>query len=303
MQHWVTYPIVSHPANPELLSRDGILRFAKAAEAAGFRGIGFTDHPAPSAKWLAAGGHDSLDPFAVLGFVAAATEQLRLIPNIVVLPYRNPFIVAKAAATLDLVSGGRFVLSTAIGYLRSEYGALGVDFERRNELFDEALDIIRRAWAGEEIVHEGSTFTARGQLLQPQPGRIPIWIGGNSQLARRRVAAVGDGWNPFAAPAALARTAKTTVLETVDDLAGMLDYLWRMVDEAGRDRAEIDVAFNTHEGGDPAADDFNADQHATALDELASLGVTWNGVGVPGDSLAHAIETLDRYGELVIRAR
>jgi probable F420-dependent oxidoreductase len=302
VQHWVTYPIVTHPANPELLSRDGILRFARAAEAAGFDGIGFTDHPAPSAKWLAGGGHDSLDPFAALGFVAAATDRLHLIPNIVVLPYRNPFHVAKAAATLDLVSGGRFVLSTAIGYLRSEYGALGVDFDRRNELFDESLDIIRRAWAGEEIVHEGSTFTARGQVQRPQPGRIPIWIGGNSQLSRRRVAAVGDGWNPFPAPAALAQTAKTPVLETVDDLAGMLDYLWRMVDEAGRDRTTIDVAFGTPSGGNPANPDFNADQHLAALDELAGLGVTWNGVGVPGDSLAHAIEVLDRYGEQVIRA-
>ena len=121
MKHWFTYPLTSHPYDPEFVSRDGLIRIARAAEAAGFDGMGFTDHPAPSHKWLTAGGHDALDPFVALGVVAATTERLQLIPNIVVLPYRNPFIVAKAAASLDALSGGRFVLSVATGYLRSEY--------------------------------------------------------------------------------------------------------------------------------------------------------------------------------------
>src|SRR5689334_25105881 len=143
MQHWVTYPIVTHPMNPELGSKAGLTRFAQVAEAAGFGGMGFTDHPAPSHKWLTAGGHDALDPFAALAFVAAVTDRLRLIPNIVVLPYRNPFLVAKAAATVDALSGGRFVLSVATGYLRSEYRSLGVDFDNRNELFDEAIAVLK----------------------------------------------------------------------------------------------------------------------------------------------------------------
>ena len=82
-----------------------------------------------------------------LSLVAAVTDRLRLIPNIVVLPYRNPFLVAKAAATLDAVSDGRFVLSVATGYLRSEYRSLGVDFEQRNALFDEALEVLRGVWS------------------------------------------------------------------------------------------------------------------------------------------------------------
>ena len=90
------------------------MEFARAAEEAGFDGIGFTDHPAPTHRWLAAGGHDALDPFAALAFAAAVTERLLLIPNVVVLPYRNPFLVAKSAATIDALSGGRFVL--AVGY-------------------------------------------------------------------------------------------------------------------------------------------------------------------------------------------
>src|SRR5262249_51079344 len=93
VKHWITYPLVKHPYNPEFMSGDGLARVARAAEAAGFDGIGFTDHPAPSDKWLTSGGHDALDPFAALPYVAAVTERIRLIPNIVVLPYRNPFLV------------------------------------------------------------------------------------------------------------------------------------------------------------------------------------------------------------------
>ena len=301
MKHWVTYPLVSHPYDPAFVSKDALSRFARTAEAAGFDGIGFTDHPAPSHKWLQAGGHDALDPFAALAFTAAVTDRLLLIPNIVVLPYRNPFLVAKAVATIDALSDGRFVLATATGYQRAEYAALGVDFDERNELFDEALEVLRGVWTTDEFAYEGRHFTARGQTVNPKPRRVPIWIGGNSGRSRQRVAEAGDGWNPFPAPAALARTAKTPVLETTEDLARMLDDLWRRVDEAGRDRTAIDVAFMTSAGGRPGQGSFEVDAHLAGLGELADLGVTWNGVGVPGDSLEHALETLEQYGELVIR--
>jgi probable F420-dependent oxidoreductase len=277
-----------------------VARFARTAEAAGFAGMGLTDHPAPSHKWLQAGGHDALDPFAALAYVAAVTERLRLIPNIVVLPYRNPFIVAKSVATIDALSGGRFTLAVAIGYQRAEYRALGVDFDRRNELFDEAVEVLRGVWSTDEFAYEGRGFTATGQTVNPKPRRVPIWIGGNSQRARQRVADVGDGWSPFRAPAVLARTAKTPVLETLDDLAAMLDDLWRRVDDAERDRSSIDVAFAADAGGQPGDDRFDAHAHCTELDRLAVLGVTWNSVPVPGDSLTHALEALERYGAEVI---
>lgn len=302
MKHWVTYPLVSHPCDPAFVSSEAVRRFAETAEAAGFDGIGFTEHPAPTDTWLRAGGHDALDPVAALAFVAAVTERLLLIPNIMVLPYRNPFLVAKSVATIDALSDGRFVLATATGYLRSEYRALGVDFEERNELFDEALEVLRGVWSTDAFEYEGRHFVASGQTANPKPARVPIWIGGNSARSRQRVADAADGWNPFPAPAVLARTAKTPVLETTDDLARMLDDLWRRVDGAGRDPATIDVAFLTAAGGSPGDTAFDADAHRAGLDELAGLGVTWNGVGVPADSLEHALETLERYGEEIIRA-
>jgi probable F420-dependent oxidoreductase len=300
MKHWFTYPLVSHPYDAAFVTKDAVRRIAGAAEDAGFDGIGFTDHPAPSHKWLMAGGHDALDPFAVLAFVAAVTDRLRLIPNIVVLPYRNPFLVAKAVATIDALSDGRFTLATAVGYQRAEYRALGVDFDVRNDLFDEAIEVLRGIWTTDDFAYEGRTFDARGQTANPKPSHIPIWIGGNSQRARQRVADVGDGWNPFPSPASLARTTKTPALETVDDLARMLDDLWRRVDVAGRDRTAMDVSFVTTAGGQPGADGFDVDAHRARLAELAALGVTWNCIGIPGDSVNHAVDTLHRYGEDII---
>src|SRR3954454_2665771 len=299
MKHWTTYPLLTHPLNPQLADGGALTRFAQAAEGAGFSGIAFTDHPAPSHKWLNAGGHDALDPFAALAFVAAVTERLLLIPNIVVLPYRNPFAVAKAAATIDALSGGRFVLSVATGYLRSEYRALGVDFERRNELFDEALEVLRGVWSTDEFSYEASGFVAHRVTVNPKPAHVPIWIGGNSALTRRRVAKHGDGWNPFLASGQLAQTARTQPLENLDDLARMLDDLWRHVEAQGRDPKTIDVQFGTGLPG-PGDDAFSADDHLAGLHDMAALGVTWNCVGVPGASLARALEAIEQYGTDVI---
>lgn len=232
--------------------------------------------------------------------MAAVTDRLRLIPNILVLPYRNPFLVAKAVATIDALSGGRFTLAVATGYLKGEYAALGVGFDERNALFDEALEVIRGVWANDDFAYEGRHFSARGQSVNPKPGPVPIWIGGNSALTRRRVAASADGWAPFPAPRVLATTAKTPPLETIEDLAAMLDDLWRLVDEAGRDRAAIDVTFGTTEGGGPGDDSFDAAAHLAALGQLADLGVTWASVSIPGDSLSHTLEAIERYGAEVI---
>ncbi len=301
MKFSVTYPLASGRASAEFATRRGVVEFARTAEEAGFHGIGFTDHPAPTHRWLTAGGHDALDPFAALAFCAAVTERILLIPNVVVLPYRNPLLVAKSVTTVDMLSGGRFVLAVGTGYLKGEYRALGVDFDERNDLFDEAIEVMRGVWTTDDFQHEGRNFTARGQTVNPKPsGSIPIWIGGNSRLSRRRVVEKADGWVPFPAPRGLASTARTVPLETFDDLRALLEDLWRQAEAADRDPATIDVSFTTLSGGAPADDDFNPEAHLAALDDLAGLGVTWCMVGMPSDSLPQAVEALHRYGESVI---
>jgi alkanesulfonate monooxygenase SsuD/methylene tetrahydromethanopterin reductase-like flavin-dependent oxidoreductase (luciferase family) len=203
-------------------------------------------------------------------------------------------------ATMAMLSDDRFTLAVATGYLRGEYKGLGIDFEQRNELFDQAIEVMRGMWTEDDFSFSGMGIEAKGLTANPKP-RVapPIWIGGNSRLSRRRVARYGDGWTPFPAPRTLSTTTKTPPLETVEDLSAMLDDLWRYLDEEGRDRSTVDVAFSTPAGG-RLDDDFNADAHLAALDELASLGVTWVGVSVPGTSLAQSLEGLERYGASVI---
>ncbi|MCV7279565.1 LLM class F420-dependent oxidoreductase [Mycolicibacterium flavescens] len=303
MRFTFTHPMHSHPYNPELVTGAGIATVAAAAEAAGFDGFGFTDHPAPTQRWLEAGGHDAVDPFVAMGYAAATTSTLRLIPNIVVLPYRNPFVVAKSGATLDLLSGGRFTLGVGVGYLKREFAALGVDFDERAALFEEALEVIRGIWTTDDFSYQGRHFTASGITAHPRPvsdPHPPIWIGGNTAAARSRVVAYGDAWCPFAASAQLAQTARTATMD-VDTLARGIEDLRRRCDEAGRDFSTIDVTFTNPAGGDPGSDDFDADAYLAGLDKLAGIGVTWVQVGLPGDSLAHTVETIERFGDSVIR--
>ncbi|QLL07822.1 LLM class F420-dependent oxidoreductase [Mycobacterium vicinigordonae] len=301
MRFTITHPMHSHPYNPELAGGAGIATVAAAAEKAGFHGFGFTDHPAPSQRWLEAGGHDALDPFVALGFAAAHTSTLRLIPNIVVLPYRNPFVVAKSGATLDLLSEGRFTLAVGVGYLRKEFAALGVDYDERAALFEEALEVIRTIWTTDDISYEGQRFNARGITAHPRPvSPPPIWVGGNTTSARARVAQFGDGWCPFPAPAGLARTAGTAPLDSLEVLAAGIDDLRRRCEAINRDFSALDVTFTNSEGGSPAGDDFVADAYLDGLEKLAALGVTWVSVHLPGDSMAHVLETIDRFGSSVI---
>lgn len=301
MKFAFTHPMNSHPYNPELVTGAGVAAVAAAAEAAGFGGFGFTDHPAPTQKWLEHGGHDALDPFVAMGFAAAHTRTLRLIPNVVVLPYRNPFVVAKAGATLDMLSGGRFTLAVGVGYLKREFAALGVDFDERGVLVEEALQVIRAIWTGDDLTFEGRHFTASGITASPRPtAPPPIWIGGNTAAARRRVAQHGDGWCPFPAAGVLAQTARTDPMDSLEALRTGIEDLRRRLDEAGRDPAAVDITFSNTVGGVPGADSFDAAAYLDGVQQLADLGVTWIQVQMPGDSLARATEVIAQFGEQVI---
>lgn len=139
------------------------------------------------------------DPFATLAYAAACTSTIRLGTGICLVPEHNPLILAKTAATLDRLSGGRFIFGAGVGWLAEEFTALGVPFEQRGARTREYIDIMRQLWTEETSSHAGEFASFAGVASYPKPvgGRIPVWFGGESNAALRRVAEYGDGWIGF----------------------------------------------------------------------------------------------------------
>lgn len=249
---------------------------AGVVEDAGFDAFSMSEHPYPDRAWLAHGGHHAFDPFVALSFAAAATARIRLMTYLLVSGYRNPYLTAKAAASLDLLSGGRFTLGTGAGYLRSEFEALGADFVRRGALLDEAIAAWRACWAGAD--HEGPEFGVKGHIALPPPltsGGPPVWIGGNGKAAQRRVVEVADGWMPMAASGELAAITRARPLEDIGTLGDWIATVNTARADLGRGPA--DVAFVPFEADRIAS--VNCTDFCAAvqprLDRYAAAGVTW----------------------------
>jgi probable F420-dependent oxidoreductase len=290
----VNYPEM-HGLERDLLDSGEVGEFAAAAEQAGFDGFALTEHPIPGATWLERGGHQTLDPFVGLAFAAAATERIRLVTHIAVAPYRNPFLLAKSAATLDRLSHGRFVLGLGAGYHKTEFFALGVDFDERNALFDEALDVLPRAWAGEPFEAEGLHFTARGVIQRPRPTQdpIPIWIGGNSRLSRRRVATRAQGWMPMGVPEEVAKSTRSPHIGSLAELGALIA---EVKDLAGDRADELDFCM-TYTGAGIARPTVDVERHRDTIAELAAAGVNWVNVGPPPMEASATLEFLRAFGE------
>ncbi|GGM98479.1 LLM class F420-dependent oxidoreductase [Streptomyces fuscichromogenes] len=258
----------------DLLDAGRLHEVAVVVERSGFDGFALSEHPVPSARWLAEGGHQTFDPFVALGYVAAVTRRLRLHTNLAVAPYRNPFLLAKAAATLDKLSGGRLVLGLGTGYLKSEFYALGVDMAERNALFDEVLDVLPLHWSGETFSYRGRHFEARDVIARPRPVQdpIPIWIGGNSKLTRRRVAQRAQGWMPLIGSPELIATTRTASIGSLSELADMIREMRDAAEAAGRaDGIDVQYSYPDRSISSPTVE---ADRHREALAEIEKAGVT-----------------------------
>ena len=293
MQFIYQYPETSG-SQRDMLDAGPIDVVARACEEAGFNGFAFTEHPVPGARWLDAGGHQTLDPFVALAYAAAVTERLRLLTYLAVAPYRNPFLMAKSSATLDRLSGGRFILGLGTGYQRSEFHALGVDFEERNALFDEALDVLPLHWSGEPFSYKGRHFEARDVMARPRPTQnpIPIWIGGNARITRQRVAERAQGWMPLFGPPTLHTTVRTPALAGIEETA---DMIAEMRDVAAKRGQQLDVIYPYLDPSiDTAAKD--ADRHREAFAELERAGVTWIAAGGTTFAEADTLRFIEEFG-------
>jgi probable F420-dependent oxidoreductase len=188
---------------------DAAVRVARAAEAAGFDSVWTGEHvvlPDPQVPPSPAAPRDPfLDPAVALTWIAAHTERLRLATGIIILPQRNPVVLAKEIASLDVLSRGRAMLGVGAGYLEPEFAALGIPFARRGERCDESIDAIRALWNEEKPAFAGEFVAFAGIDAHPRPaqrGGVPIVVGGASPGALRRAVARGNGWYGFAMDAA-----------------------------------------------------------------------------------------------------
>ena len=207
--------------------------YGEAVDALGYTHLLAYDHvlgadPAVHAGW--AGPYDVAttfhEPFVMFGFLAAITS-LELVTGIIILPQRQTALVAKQAAEVDLLTNGHFRLGVGVGWNAVEYEALGQRFDQRGRRFSEQIELLRRLWTETSISHAGTFDTITGAGLAPLPVQrpIPIWVGGSSEAAYRRIGRLADGWFPMMRPDERLQTA----LEIINAAAR----------EAGRDPAAI----------------------------------------------------------------
>ncbi|WP_329344281.1 TIGR03619 family F420-dependent LLM class oxidoreductase [Streptomyces sp. NBC_00663] len=182
---------------------DDLVAVARAAERAGFAYIASCDHVAVPRRLAPAMSTVWYDPVATLAYLAAATEDIRLLSHVAVVGLRHPLLTAKQYATLDHLSGGRLILGVGAGHVAEEFEALGLDFRQRGALLDECMDALRAALGPEEFPeHHGKFYDFQGLGQRPRPAqpRVPLWVGGSSPAAVRRAALKGDGWLPQGDP-------------------------------------------------------------------------------------------------------
>jgi probable F420-dependent oxidoreductase len=230
---------------------EGLVDAATSAEEAGLESLWAGEHvvlPDPQVPPSPMAPQDpALDPLIGLTFAAARTSTIRLATGIVILPQRNPVVLAKEIASLDVLSGGRFTFGVGVGYLEPEFRAIGANFEDRGPVTDEFLDAMARLWYDERPEHHGRFADFAGVDAHPRPVQtpIPVVIGGHTPAAYRRAVQRGHGWYGFAmTPDGAADSIKGlgAAAEQVDRPA-QLGRLELTVTPRGRLTAETAAAF------------------------------------------------------------
>ncbi len=270
---------------------EGAAAFARAAEAAGFESLWTVEHVVVPAGYRSTypysrsgrmpGDEDAPipDPLVWLAYVAAATSTIKLGTGVLILPQRQPVVVAKELATLDVLSGGRALLGVGVGWLEEEFAAVGVPFAERGARTDDHVGALRALWSQDRATYEGTFTSFRGCISRPQPvtGAIPVHVGGHSEAAARRAGRLGDGFFPAQG--------------SHERLAALFALAHETAERAGRDPESLELTA----GGDGCFGPGALDEVAA----LAELGVTR--VVVPSFLFfADTEESLARYGEEVI---
>jgi probable F420-dependent oxidoreductase len=239
MKYGIIYANVAAP------DRVSALELAGAAERLGFESLWTIEHVAVPSGYQSKypysksgrmhGGEDfpSPDPLVWLSFMAAATEHIRLATGILVLPQRNPVVLAKQVATLDVLSNGRVTLGVGAGWLEEEFAALGMSFADRGDRTDEAIRLMRTVWTEEVATFSGEFNSFEEIYVRPMPIQrpVPIVIGGHSKRAARRAGELGDGFIPASAD--------------FEVLPGLITLAREHAERSGRDPAALEITMMT----------------------------------------------------------
>ncbi len=236
--------------------------FAQAAEGLGYSHIVAYDHvvgvnPAAYPEWRGPYTSKDLfhDPFTLFSYIAGITERIELSPQIVILPQRQAVLVAKQAASLDVLSGGRLRLGIGIGWNKVEYIALGENFHDRGRRSEEQIAVMRALWRAPHVAFEGEHHQIPEAGINPLPARLlPVWIGGAAEATFDRIGRIGDGWINIYFPPEGAQPA--------------LERIRASAEKAGRDPGEIGLDCWTGMGSG-TAEDWRAE-----IDAWRSLGAT-----------------------------
>jgi probable F420-dependent oxidoreductase len=226
----VEFPSVAYREGPA-----AVLRLARAVEQIGYDHIDLFDHvvmgfpvdgrpPGPYNPAM-----PILEALMTLSYIAAVTSRVTLGTEVLVLPQREPTLVAKQVSTLDTLSGGRVRLGIGVGWQESEYEAMGADFHTRGARMDEAIALLRAYWGDAQVEFSGKHYHAHAMAMEPKPPqgrRLPIWIGGYSEAAFRRVGRLGDGW-------------LASRVTDAEDAKRALESIRRHAEAAGRDPASL----------------------------------------------------------------
>lgn len=222
---------------PALTKANEILDFAITAENYGVDSIWMQDHiilPKSDTKQYPYTKDKSfpldpktpiLDPLVTLGFIASKTSKIKLGTSIIVLPYRNPIILAKNFSTLDVLSNGRALCGIGVGWLEKEFEVLEISYSNRGKITNKYLEKILELWGNNPTDHLDYTFEPK-PIQQPS---IPIWVGGNSKLAINRAVKYGDAWHP-------------TRL-TPKDINDKLPYLYKLLSKYGKDKKSFSISL------------------------------------------------------------
>jgi len=204
---------VNLPNYSRLGNRDAMVAIAEAAEALGYASLWTNDHVLlPTSRPEPFG--NVLESLTTLSYLAARTSRIRLGTGILVLPQRDPLLVAKQAATISHLSGGRLALAVGVGYIKEEYAFLRADFGNRGHLADEYIGAMRELFESDAPEFHGPHINYSDVLFAPRPSpRIPILVGGDSPAALRRAASLGDGWYGIWQAPDQVRTAVTEINE------------------------------------------------------------------------------------------